>query len=175
MKNSWWRFCKILWPSQNIWTLIKNMVSAWRNFKFFFYRHFWPKILKCHPHSILTKETMVVFVIYCFNAKKILLNHRELLFECALCTFANMYRRDLVWHLREHHRKEHGFSDGQLVKEFVHMPKDLRKIICIKCSETEAHENAVWLAVDPNEVCGEIFYLKSWLFNKVHLWCIHVH
>ena len=104
---------------------------------------------------------MVVFVIYCFNAKKILLNHRELLFECALCTFANMYRRDLVWHLREHHRKEHGFSDGQLVKEFVHMPKDLRKIICIKCSETEAHENAVWLAVDPNEVCGEIFNFKS--------------
>jgi hypothetical protein len=31
------------------------------------------------------------------------------------------------------------------------MPKDLRKIICAKCSETEAHENAVWLAVDPNE------------------------
>ena len=92
--------------------------------------------------------------------KKILLNHRELLFECALCTFANMYRRDLVWHLREHHRKEHGFSDGQLVKEFVHMPKDLRKIICIKCSETEAHENAVWLAVDPNEVCGELFNFK---------------
>ena len=92
--------------------------------------------------------------------KKILLNHRELLFECALCTFANMYRRDLVWHLREHHRKEHGFSDGQLVKEFVHMPKDLRKIICIKCSETEAHENAVWLAVDPNEVCDELFNFK---------------
>ena len=68
-----------------------------------------------------------------------------------------MYRRDLVWHLREHHRKEHGFTDGQLVKEFVHMPKDLRKIICCKCSETEAHENAVWLAVDPNEVCQFFF------------------
>ena len=85
-----------------------------------------------------------------------------------------MYRRDLVWHLREHHRKEHGFSDGQLVKEFVHMPKDLRKVICIKCSETEAHENAVWLAVDPNEVCGKTFNFKSRLFNKVHLWRTHV-
>ena len=71
-----------------------------------------------------------------------------------------MYRRDLVWHLREHHRKEHGFTDGQLVKEFVHMPKDLRKIICCKCSETEAHENAVWLAVDPNEVCQKKFFFS---------------
>jgi predicted small metal-binding protein len=67
-----------------------------------------------------------------------------------------MYRRDLVWHLREHHRKEHGFTDAQLTKEFVHMPKDLRKIICAKCSETEAHENAVWLAVDPNEITKDL-------------------
>ena len=50
--------------------------------------------------------------------------------------------------------------NGPLVKEFVHMPKDLRKVICIKCSETEAHENAVWLAVDPNEVCDEFLNFK---------------
>jgi len=69
-----------------------------------------------------------------------------------------MYRRDLVWHLREHHRKDHGFSDGVLVKDFVHMPKDLRKVICVKCSETEAHESAVWLAIDPNQITKELKY-----------------
>ena len=79
-------------------------------------------------------------------------DHQELLFQCALCTFHNMYRRDLIWHLREHHRKD-GYSDEYLIREFVHWPKDLRKVMCIKCSETEAHETAIWLAVDPNEVC----------------------
>jgi len=101
-------------------------------------------ILKCHfcPDEF---RTLAV------RKNHMLRDHRELLFECALCTFANMYRRDLVWHLREHHRKDHGFSDGVLVKDFVHMPKDLRKVICVKCSETEAHESAVWLAIDPNQ------------------------
>jgi len=117
-------------------------------------------ILRCH---FCTDEFRTLAV----RKNHMLRDHRELLFECALCTFANMYRRDLVWHLREHHRKEHGFSDGQLVKEFVHMPKDLRKIICIKCSETEAHENAVWLAVDPNEDTSKVGYplsvIRYWL------------
>lgn len=62
-----------------------------------------------------------------------------------------MYRRDLVWHLREHHRKDN-FSDEVLIREFVRWPKDLRKIQCGKCTESEAHDCAVWLAVDPNDV-----------------------
>ena len=46
------------------------MVSAWRNFKNIFSRPlftiiFRPEMLKFHPYSILTGETMVGFVIYC--------------------------------------------------------------------------------------------------------------
>lgn len=82
-------------------------------------------------------------------------DHQSLLFQCALCTFHNMYRRDLVWHLKQHHRKN-DLSDQRLIKEYVHWPKDLRKIMCSKCSETEAHENAVWMAVDPNEITKEL-------------------
>ena len=28
--NNWWRFCKILWPSQNIWTLTKGPLKMGR-------------------------------------------------------------------------------------------------------------------------------------------------
>ena len=46
------------------------MASAWRNFKNIFSRPlftiiFRPEMLKFHPYSILTGETMVVFVTYC--------------------------------------------------------------------------------------------------------------
>ena len=46
------------------------MVSAWRNFKNIFSRPlfiFRPEILKFHPYSILTGETMVEFVIFCVH------------------------------------------------------------------------------------------------------------
>ena len=47
-----------------------DMVSAWRNFKNIFSRPlftiiFRPEMLKFHPYSILTRQTMVRFVIYC--------------------------------------------------------------------------------------------------------------
>ena len=46
------------------------MVSAWRNFKNIFSTPlftiiFRPEMLKFHPYSILTGDTMVVFVIFC--------------------------------------------------------------------------------------------------------------
>ena len=49
------------------------MVSAWRNFKNIFFQTtfhqftiiFRPEMLNFHPYSILTGETIVVFVIYC--------------------------------------------------------------------------------------------------------------
>ena len=46
------------------------MVSAWRNFKNIFSRPlftiiFSPEMLKFHPYSILTGDTMVGFVIFC--------------------------------------------------------------------------------------------------------------
>ena len=46
------------------------MACAWRNFKNIFSRPlftiiFRPEMLKFHPYSILTGETMVGFVIYC--------------------------------------------------------------------------------------------------------------
>ena len=46
------------------------MVSAWRNFKNIFSRPlftiiFRPEMLKFHPYSILTGDTMVGFVIFC--------------------------------------------------------------------------------------------------------------
>ena len=46
------------------------MVSAWRNFKSIFSRLlltiiFRPEMLKFHPYSILTGDTMVEFVIFC--------------------------------------------------------------------------------------------------------------
>ena len=46
------------------------MVSAWRNFKNIFSRPlftiiFRPEMLKFHPYSILTEDTMVGFVIFC--------------------------------------------------------------------------------------------------------------
>ena len=44
--------------------------------------------------------------------------HEGLLFNCGFCTFVNMYRRDLLWHLREHHRKQ-GYSDEMMLREFV--------------------------------------------------------
>jgi len=65
-----------------------------------------------------------------------------------------MYRRDLAWHLREHHRKN--MPDDVLVREFVHWPEDMRKIMCGKCNESEAHDNAVWMGVDPNNVMKEL-------------------
>ena len=47
-----------------------DMVSAWRNFKNIFPRPlfiiiFRPEMLKFHPYSILTGDTMVGFVIFC--------------------------------------------------------------------------------------------------------------
>ena len=47
-----------------------DMVSAWRNFKNIFSRPlftiiFRPEMLKFHPYSILTGDTMVRFVIFC--------------------------------------------------------------------------------------------------------------
>ena len=47
-----------------------NMVSAWRNFKNIFPRPlfiiiFRPEVLKFHPYSILTGDTIVGFVIFC--------------------------------------------------------------------------------------------------------------
>ena len=47
-----------------------DMVRAWRNFKNIFPRPlfiiiFSPEMLKFHPYSILTRQTMVRFVIYC--------------------------------------------------------------------------------------------------------------
>jgi len=83
--------------------------------------------------------------------------HEGLLFNCGFCTFVNMYRRDLLWHLREHHRKQ-GYSDEMMLREFVRWPKDLRKVVCIKCTESEANENATWLGVDPNEITKELEY-----------------
>ena len=46
------------------------MVSAWRNFKHIFSRPlftiiFRPEMLKFHPYSVLTRDTMVGFVIFC--------------------------------------------------------------------------------------------------------------
>ena len=46
------------------------MVSAWRNFKYIFSRPlftiiFRPEMLKFHPYSVLTGDTMVGFVIFC--------------------------------------------------------------------------------------------------------------
>ena len=84
-------------------------------------------------------------------------HHQKFLFQCGLCTFHNMYRRDLAWHLREHHRKN--LPDDVLVREFVHWPEDMRKIMCGKCNESEAHDNAVWMGVDPNNVS------KLWLLS----------
>ena len=54
------------------------MVSAWRNFKNIFSRPlftiiFRPEMLKFHPYSILTADTMVRFVIFCVLS--ILRNH----------------------------------------------------------------------------------------------------
>ena len=52
-----------------------NMVSAWRNFRNIFPRPlfiiiFRPEMLKFHPYSILTGDTMVGFVM-CPNSKEI--------------------------------------------------------------------------------------------------------
>ena len=42
------------------------MVSAWRNFKnIFFTIIFRPEMLKFHPYSILTGDTIVGFAIFC--------------------------------------------------------------------------------------------------------------
>ena len=51
-----------------------DMVSAWRNFKNIFSRPlftiiFRPEMLKFHPYSILTGDTMVGFVIFCVLRK----------------------------------------------------------------------------------------------------------
>ena len=70
-----------------------------------------------------------------------------------------MYRRDLAWHLREHHRKN--LPDDVLVREFVHWPEDMRKIMCGKCNESEAHDNAVWMGVDPNNVRKSLIILTQ--------------
>ena len=76
-----------------------------------------------------------------------------------------MYRRDLLWHLREHHRKT-GYSDEMMLREMVKWPKDLRKVVCIKCTESEANENSTWLCCDPNEVYI-IFYVELYIVVKI--------
>ena len=91
-----------------------------------------------------------VFRTPAYRKNHMLQHHQKFLFQCALCTFHNMYRRDLAWHLREHHRKN--FADDVLVREFVHWPEDMRKIMCGKCNESEAHDNAVWMGVDTTKV-----------------------
>ena len=58
-----------------------NMVSAWRNFKNIFPRPlfiiiFRSEMLKFHPYSILTGDSMVGFVIFCVLIKKTLLKPR---------------------------------------------------------------------------------------------------
>ena len=54
-----------------------DLVSAWRNFKNIFSRPlftviFWPEILKFHPYSILTWETMIGFAIYCVLIQRLI-------------------------------------------------------------------------------------------------------
>lgn len=78
-------------------------------------------------------------------------SHKTLLFQCELCTFVNMFKRDVLWHLREHHGREK-FNDEVLMRNYVRWPKDMRKIVCIRCSDHEALEHALWLCRDPNEV-----------------------
>ena len=49
------------------------MASAWRDFKnFFFTIIFRPEMLKFHPYSILTGQTMVRLVIYCVLSSSVL-------------------------------------------------------------------------------------------------------
>ena len=81
------------------------MANAWRNFKNIFSRPLFtiivrPDMLKFHPYSILTREIMVGFVIYCtmndiFSGNHILYSFQRLrtmhpqifvLFKKTICT-----------------------------------------------------------------------------------------
>ena len=62
------------------------MVSAWRNFKNIFSGplftiNFRPEMLKFHPYFILTRDTMVGFVIFCVLTIK-LFNYRLMRMDC---------------------------------------------------------------------------------------------
>ena len=68
------------------------MVSAWRNFKNIFSSPlftiiFRPEILKFHPYSILTWQTMVRFVIYCLlrqNFDHLHISQPDITFDCSV-------------------------------------------------------------------------------------------
>ena len=57
-----------------------------------FQKYFWPEMLKFHPYSILTGETMVGFVIYCVLSKvrsKATIPKTNT--YCITCQFYNLY------------------------------------------------------------------------------------
>ena len=59
------------------------MVSTWRNFKNIFSRPL-STMLKFHPYSILTEDTIVGFVIFCVLIKNIskIISHLSLSIRC---------------------------------------------------------------------------------------------
>ena len=85
-----------------------DMVSAWRNFKNNFSRPlftiiFRPEMLKFHPYSILTGDTIVGFVIFCVLTHKMLekslnldlLNRKRVL--KTLCNFSDVWKGEIYF------------------------------------------------------------------------------
>ena len=81
------------------------MVSAWRNFKNIFSRPlftiiFRPKMLKFHPYSILTGDTMVGFVIFCvlsFFALSKYIHHLVSYLGTLVWIFSPMLSSQIFW------------------------------------------------------------------------------
>ena len=60
--NNWWRFLKILWPSQNIWTLtvvwfifIQDTILVWCLNSFFYFFSRWNRLSSDHPSNIIQR------------------------------------------------------------------------------------------------------------------------
>ncbi len=77
--------------------------------------------------------------------------HKNDHFRCAECNFATTNRFELFVHLEKTHHLE-GYPDDELLEKYIDMPRDLRKIMCLKCSDMDALENGQWLCRDPKQV-----------------------
>ena len=102
-----------------------DMVSAWRNFENIFPRPlfiiiFRPEMLKFHPYSILTGQSMVRFIIYCvfmfalnpeffqweWQTRKILTNKMKVAETCVLRQYNKVihpkYYKNMIilWHTK---------------------------------------------------------------------------
>ena len=63
-----------------------------------------------------------------------------------------------------------GYSDDELLTKFIEIPKDLRKVICVKGSDMDALENGQWLCRDPKQVRSKFSFVSQLTSHATSCW-----